>query len=98
LLQFILILNSLVGGSRDEAHRLMDEARAIEHKKIDLPTSNRTYELIYKIKKRYGDSLHDIERQLQDDLDKKRSYDYDLMKGTLMKEIKAMPLSRSIKY
>jgi len=30
------------GGSRDEAHRLMDEARAIEHKKVDLPTSNRT--------------------------------------------------------
>ena len=47
----------LVGGSRDEAHRLMDEVRAIEHMKVDLSTSNRIYELIYKIKKRYGDSL-----------------------------------------
>ena len=86
------------GGSRDEAHRLMDEARKIEQKKIDMPTSNRTYELIYKIKKRYGNSLHDIERQLQDELDKKRSYDYDLMKHSLLKDIKSMPLTRSIKF
>lgn len=41
-------------GNHKDAHRLMDAARAVEGKRFQLPTTNRTYEIIAMINKRKG--------------------------------------------
>ena len=84
------------GGRRDEAFALMDSARHLEKKKVDLPTSVQTYEIIHKIKKRYGMSLAQIEKERQEELNKLKIYDYD-NPDNILKDIRKMDLTRSMK-
>lgn len=84
------------GGKREEAYALMDAARHLEKKKIDLPTSVQTNEIIYKIRKRYGQSLEAIEKEKQEELNKLKVYDYD-NKDNILKDIRLMKLTKSIK-
>jgi len=82
--------------NREEAYRLMSAARSVEKKHIDLPSSTLTYELISRIKKRYGTSLADIERQQQELANKKKAYDYD-DPNNIIHEIRKMKLTKSVK-
>lgn len=50
-------------GTRESALALMSAARAIENKHIELPTSERTYEIIHKIKQRQAHQLEQAERE-----------------------------------
>jgi Flp pilus assembly protein TadD len=84
------------GGRREEAFALMDTARQLEHKTADLATSVQTRELIARIKKRYGNSLADIEKEKQEQLNKQLIYDYD-NPNNVLKDIRQMKLTRSIK-
>eukprot|EP01032_Pedospumella_encystans_P017420 gene17420-19851_t len=84
------------GGRRDEAFALMDQARQLERKRFDLPTSVQTHEIIQKIKRRHGQSLADIEKQKQAEMQKLLIYDYD-NKDNILSEIRKMKLTKSIK-
>lgn len=44
------------GGSRDEAHNYMNIARSIENKRVNLPSSQRTHEIVAKILLRKGNN------------------------------------------
>lgn len=55
--------SDLPGDRIKAASRLMDAARAIEGKKISLPTSTRTYEIISNILKRRGNSLEALKKE-----------------------------------
>lgn len=84
------------GGRREEAYALMDQARMLEKKHIDLPTSTQTYEIIQKIKRRHGHSLAEIEKEKQAEQQKQLIYDYD-NKDNILSEIRKMKLTKSIK-
>jgi tetratricopeptide (TPR) repeat protein len=51
------------GGSHEEAYALINKARKYEKKQFVLPTTQRTYEIIDKIKARQGDQFKIIEEQ-----------------------------------
>jgi tetratricopeptide (TPR) repeat protein len=51
------------GGDTSEAHALMDAARRIEGKREELPTTQRTNEIIYNIMKRKGNALDNLQKQ-----------------------------------
>ena len=84
------------GGRREEAYALMDQARQLEKKHIDLPTSTQTHEIIQRIKKRHSQSLADIEKEKESALQKLLIYDYD-NKDNVLTEIRKMKLTKSIK-
>lgn len=84
------------GGRREEAFALMDAARHLERKKADLSTSIQTQEIIQKIKRRYGNTLAQIEKEKQEELNKQKIYDYD-NPDNILKDIRQMKLTRSIK-
>ena len=44
-------------GSRDEAYELMDAARRLQHRHVDLPSTQRTMEIIQKIARRQGNEV-----------------------------------------
>jgi tetratricopeptide (TPR) repeat protein len=84
------------GGRREEAFALMDAARHLERKKTELATSVQTQEIIQKIKKRHGNTLAQIEKEKQEELNKLKIYDYD-NPDNVLKDIRQMKLTRSIK-
>lgn len=51
------------GGRREEAHKLMDIARTLEHKTYVLDTTQRTNEIIYAALKRKGDQVAQLEME-----------------------------------
>ena len=63
------------GGRREEAFGLMDAARRMENQRLGLPTSQRTYEIIASMKRRYGSRLGEQERRRQEEEEKKRQYE-----------------------
>lgn len=50
-------------GTREEAVSLIDAARKFEGKQLELPTTEKTYELIDRIKLQQGDRFRDMERR-----------------------------------
>lgn len=63
------------GGSREDAFKLMDTARTLENKRIDLLTSTRTYEIIADIKRRYGGKLFEQEKKRQEEEERRKAYE-----------------------
>lgn len=55
--------SDLGGGRIKAASRLMDAARKIEGKRVSLPTSTRTYEIISNILKRKGNPLETLKKE-----------------------------------
>lgn len=51
------------GGAREDALALMTAARSIENKHLEMPTSERTYEIIHKIKQRQAHQLEQAEKE-----------------------------------
>lgn len=84
------------GGAREEAFALMDAARHLEHKRADLSTSVQTHEIIHMIKRRYGHTLAQIEKEKQEEIEKQKIYDYD-NPNNVLKDIRQMKLTRSMK-
>jgi tetratricopeptide (TPR) repeat protein len=59
------------GGNREQAIELLHAARHIEKKQVDLLTSNRTYEIIDKIKRLQGDRWKQLEAQKEAEMKRK---------------------------
>lgn len=60
-------------GTREEAIALIDAARRLEGKKLELSTTERTYEIIDRIKQQQGDRFKDIERRRNEETAKKQA-------------------------
>lgn len=54
-------------GSKEEACQLMSQARKLEGKKVILPTSQRTIEIINQIQKRQGNKLNALKQQEEEE-------------------------------
>lgn len=59
------------GGDVSLAHQLMDAARRHERKKYELPTTERTYEIIERINKRKGDMESELAAIAKKEAEKK---------------------------
>ncbi len=59
------------GGNKEEAHALMDKARQYENKTFQLSTSQRTYEIINKLRSRQADEFRQVQEKKKMDEAKK---------------------------
>lgn len=66
-------IQSISKGEKEQALQLVREARALEHKLYQSPTTERTNEIISKIMKRKGDKLSQIEKEAQDAEERERA-------------------------
>lgn len=66
-------IQSISKGEKEQALQLVREARSIEHKLYQSPTTERTNEIIAKIMKRKGDKLSQIEKEAKEAEERERA-------------------------
>jgi tetratricopeptide (TPR) repeat protein len=76
------VQNFVKAGSLDESISLIRQARIIEHKKYECPTTQRTGEIIAKIMKRVGDPLNELEKA-EKELHEKKALEEAIMNGAV---------------
>jgi tetratricopeptide (TPR) repeat protein len=60
-------------GTKEDAVALIDAARRMEGKKLELSTTERTFELIDRIKQQQGDRFKDLERRKEEEIAKRQA-------------------------
>ena len=74
------VQNFVKAGSLSESVSLIRQARVIEHKKYECPTTQRTGEIIAKIMRRIGDPLEELEKA-ERELQEKKALEEAIMNG-----------------
>ncbi len=69
------------GGSREEAHKLMDCARALEKKRFVLPTTERTNQVLLMMLERRGNAAAELDRQHAKEIQEKEEREAAMRTG-----------------
>jgi tetratricopeptide (TPR) repeat protein len=78
------VQNLVKGGDLKDSVKLLSQARNIELKKYECPTSIRTQEIISKIMKRCGDPLDQMEKE-QREFEERKAMEDAITKGSVAK-------------